>query len=160
MYCYALAGDLKVQNTAQLKYVTEDDLCGIGMTKPEMRRLKKYFQKHFPQNYLSKFKKMLLPRREEQLPGSLAMLPEERQDRPPIRVPNKHMIPADAIIVNKELGMDGFLLLWLFWVEGMFLSIFGWECFFFLDCLFSINNKYIGIDSNFKNPCVQLGSDN
>ena len=93
-----------MQNTAQLKYVTEDDLCGIGMTKPEMRRLKKYFQRHFPQNYLSKFKKMLLPRKEEQLQGSLAMLPEERQERPPVRVPNKHMIPADAIIVNKELG--------------------------------------------------------
>jgi hypothetical protein len=28
------------------------------MSKPEMRRLKKYFHKHFPQNYLSKFKKV------------------------------------------------------------------------------------------------------
>jgi activated CDC42 kinase 1 len=102
-----------VQNTAQLKYVTEEDLCGIGMTKPEMRRLKKYFQKHFPQNYLSKFKKMLLPRKEDQIPGNLTMLPEERQDRPPIRVPNKHMIPADAIIVNKELGKETFRALLL-----------------------------------------------
>lgn len=84
--------------------MTEDDLSGIGMTKPEMRRMKKYFQKHFPQNYLSKFKKMLLPKKEEQLSGNLNMLSDERQDRPPIRVPNKHMIPADAIIVNKELG--------------------------------------------------------
>ncbi|XP_023288013.1 tyrosine-protein kinase PR2 isoform X2 [Orussus abietinus] len=100
--------DLKVQTTAQLKYVTEEDLNAIGMSKPEMRRLKKYFQKHFPQNYLSKFKKMLLPKREEQVPGALGMLPEERQDRPPVRVPNKHMIPADAIIVNKELGTGEF----------------------------------------------------
>ncbi|XP_051171966.1 activated Cdc42 kinase-like isoform X3 [Leptopilina boulardi] len=107
-YYPGIRGDLKVQNTAQLKYVTEDDLNAIGMSKPEMRRLKKYFQKHFPQNYLSKFKKMLLPKREEQIPGSLGMLPEERQDRPPVRVPNKHMIPADAIIVNKELGMGEF----------------------------------------------------
>lgn len=97
-------GDLKVQTTAQLKYVTEEDLVAIGMSKPEMRRLKKYFQKHYPQNYLSKFKKMLLPKRDEQALGSLAMLPEERQEKAPIRVPNKHMIPADAIIVNKELG--------------------------------------------------------
>lgn len=105
-YYPGIRGDLKVQTTAQLKYVTEDDLGGIGMTKPEMRRLKKYFQKHFPQNYLSKFKKMLLPRREEQMQGNLTMPApgEERQDRPPVRVPNKHMIPADAIIVNKELG--------------------------------------------------------
>ncbi|XP_076684166.1 activated Cdc42 kinase-like isoform X6 [Andrena cerasifolii] len=107
-YYPGIRGDLKVQTTAQLKYVTEEDLNAIGMSKPEMRRLKKYFQKHFPQNYLSKFKKMLLPKREEQSSGALTMLPEERQDRPPIRVPNKHMIPADAIIVNKELGSGEF----------------------------------------------------
>ncbi|XP_076377571.1 activated Cdc42 kinase-like isoform X5 [Megalopta genalis] len=107
-YYPGIRGDLKVQTTAQLKYVTEEDLNAIGMSKPEMRRLKKYFQKHFPQNYLSKFKKMLLQKREEQTSGGLTMLPEERQDRPPIRVPNKHMIPADAIIVNKELGTGEF----------------------------------------------------
>ncbi|KAG7212493.1 hypothetical protein KM043_012804 [Ampulex compressa] len=107
-YYPGIRGDLKVQTTAQLKYVTEEDLNAIGMSKPEMRRLKKYFQKHFPQNYLSKFKKMLLPKREEQTGGALSMLPEERQDKPPIRVPNKHMIPADAIIVNKELGTGEF----------------------------------------------------
>ncbi|XP_014609610.1 PREDICTED: uncharacterized protein LOC106789690 isoform X6 [Polistes canadensis] len=107
-YYPGIRGDLKVQTTAQLKYVTEEDLNAIGMSKPEMRRLKKYFQKHFPQNYLSKFKKMLLPKREEQTPSALGMLPEERQDRPPVRVPNKHMIPADAIIVNKELGTGEF----------------------------------------------------
>ncbi|XP_011880612.1 PREDICTED: uncharacterized protein LOC105569071 isoform X2 [Vollenhovia emeryi] len=107
-YYPGIRGDLKVQTTAQLKYVTEDDLNAIGMSKPEMRRLKKYFQKHFPQNYLSKFKKMLLPKREEQSPGVLSMLPEERQDKPSVRVPNKHMIPADAIIVNKELGVGEF----------------------------------------------------
>ncbi|XP_033223847.1 activated Cdc42 kinase-like isoform X3 [Belonocnema kinseyi] len=107
-YYPGIRGDLKVQSTAQLKYVTEDDLNAIGMSKPEMRRLKKYFQKHFPQNYLSKFKKMLLPKREGQIPGSLGMLPEEKQDRPPVRVPNKHMIPADSIIVNKELGTGEF----------------------------------------------------
>ncbi|XP_071637281.1 activated Cdc42 kinase-like isoform X4 [Temnothorax longispinosus] len=107
-YYPGIRGDLKVQTTAQLKYVTEDDLNAIGMSKPEMRRLKKYFQKHFPQNYLSKFKKMLLPKREEQSPGVLGMLPEERHDKPSVRVPNKHMIPADAIIVNKELGVGEF----------------------------------------------------
>lgn len=100
---------MKVQTTAQLKYVTEDDLTTIGMSKPEMRRLKKYFQKHFPQNYLLKFKKMLLSKREgcDQI-GGLSILAEEKQDKPPIKVPNKHMIPADAIIVNKELGTGEF----------------------------------------------------
>lgn len=42
----------------QVKFVTEDDLYQIGMTKPEIRRLKKYFQKYYPQNYFSKFKKV------------------------------------------------------------------------------------------------------
>ncbi|KAJ8669292.1 hypothetical protein QAD02_000551 [Eretmocerus hayati] len=107
-YYSGIRGDLKVQNAGQLKYVTEEDLAGIGMTKPEMRRLKKYFQKHFPQNYLSKFKKMLLPKKEEQIGSTLNMLQEERHDRPTVRVPNKHMIPADAIIVNKELGTGEF----------------------------------------------------
>jgi len=50
----------QIQNVSQLKYVTEDDLGQIGMAKPEMRRLKKFFHKHYPQNYLSKFKKVCM----------------------------------------------------------------------------------------------------
>lgn len=49
---------VQVQNVSQLKYVTDEDLHSIGMAKPEIRRLKKFFQKHFPQNYLSKIKKV------------------------------------------------------------------------------------------------------
>ncbi|KAJ4433872.1 hypothetical protein ANN_16185 [Periplaneta americana] len=101
-YYAGIKNDLKVQNVPQLKYVTEDDLHTIGMSKPEMRRLKKFFQKHFPQNYLSKFKKILL-RKEEQV-STFPTLPDELIDKPPIKVPNKHIIPAEAIIVNKELG--------------------------------------------------------
>ncbi|XP_073974673.1 activated Cdc42 kinase-like isoform X2 [Rhodnius prolixus] len=104
-YFAGFKNDLKVQNVAQLKYVSDEDLQQLGMSKPEMRRLKKYFQKHFPQNYLSKFKKMILSRKEEQWECSL---PDEPPDKPPIRVPNKHIIPADAIIVNKELGTGEF----------------------------------------------------
>jgi len=98
---------VQIQNVAQFKYVTEDDLGQIGMSKPEMRRLKKFFQKHYPQNYLSKFKKMILPKKEEHNRAGLS-LPDERMDRPPIKVPNKHIIPAEAIIVNKELGTGEF----------------------------------------------------
>ncbi|XP_014250806.1 tyrosine-protein kinase PR2 isoform X2 [Cimex lectularius] len=104
-YFTAFKNDLKVQNVAQLKYVSEEDLAQLGMSKPEMRRLKKYFQKHFPQNYLSKFKKMIMSRKEEQWECTL---PDEPPEKPPIRVPNKHIIPADAIIVNKELGTGEF----------------------------------------------------
>ncbi|XP_046397309.1 activated Cdc42 kinase-like isoform X2 [Ischnura elegans] len=110
-YYAGIRNDLKVQNVSQLKYVTEEDLLNIGMSKPEMRRLKKFFQKHFPQNYLSKFKKMILPKKEDQW-RILLPPPEEAAGRaggrPPVRVPNKHIIPSEAIMVNKELGTGEF----------------------------------------------------
>lgn len=51
---------------------------------------------------------MILPKKEEQWESILAMLPDETIEKPPIRVPNKHIIPADAILVNKELGTGEF----------------------------------------------------
>lgn len=50
---------------------------------------------------------MILPRKEEHNRSGLS-LPDERLDRPPVKVPNKHIIPAEAIIVNKELGTGEF----------------------------------------------------
>ncbi|KAL1116480.1 hypothetical protein AAG570_004952 [Ranatra chinensis] len=110
-YFASFKNDLKVQNASQLKYVLDDDLRQLGMSKPEMRRLKKYFEKHFPQTYYSKFKKvrnrMIWPKKEEAWES--ITLPEEGVERPPPpRVPNKHIIPADAILVNKELGTGEF----------------------------------------------------
>lgn len=43
---------------AQLKYVSEDDMAQIGMSRPEMRRLTKFFHRHYPQTYLAKMKKV------------------------------------------------------------------------------------------------------
>ncbi|XP_026280289.1 activated Cdc42 kinase-like isoform X4 [Frankliniella occidentalis] len=106
-YYSGIKNDLKVQNVSQLKYVTEEDLQQIGMTKPEMRRLKKFFQRHFPQNYISKLKKMIRPKKEEQC-SMQSLLPDDNQEKPAIRVPNKHIIPAEAILVNKELGAGEF----------------------------------------------------
>jgi activated CDC42 kinase 1 len=48
----------QVQNVSQVKYVTDEDLHQIGMSRPEIRRLKKYFQKHYPSNVLAKMKKV------------------------------------------------------------------------------------------------------
>jgi hypothetical protein len=45
----------------QLKYVVDEDLYSIGMSRPEARRLKVCFQKYNPQTYTSKLKKLLLP---------------------------------------------------------------------------------------------------
>jgi hypothetical protein len=50
---------------------------------------------------------MILLRKEEQV-ASLCTLPDELMEKPPVKVPNKHIIPAEAIIVNKELGTGEF----------------------------------------------------
>lgn len=47
-----------------------------------------------------------MPKKEEQWEN--ITLPEEPQEKPPVKVPNKHIIPAEAIIVNKELGTGEF----------------------------------------------------
>ena len=47
---------LKVNNVHQLKYATDEDFLQVGLSRPEVRRLRKIFHKHCPQNYLYKFK--------------------------------------------------------------------------------------------------------
>ncbi|XP_043213446.1 activated Cdc42 kinase-like isoform X2 [Amphibalanus amphitrite] len=100
--------DLKVQNVPQIKWVTDEDLVTMGLSKPEIRRLKKFFSKYCPQNYLSKMKRKLLGRRDDELPEP-ALVPDDSpsRQRHAIKMP-KHIIPADAIVVNKELGTGEF----------------------------------------------------
>lgn len=57
-YYNAIKDQLKINTIHQLKYVEEDDLTDIGMTKPEMRRLKKMYKKEFPPGALGKLKKV------------------------------------------------------------------------------------------------------
>lgn len=64
-FFFCLRNTLKITHPSQLKFTTESDLMDIGMSKPEMRRLRKYYEKHFPHNYLSKFKKLLSHRKQE-----------------------------------------------------------------------------------------------
>lgn len=59
-YC-ALSSDLKITTIPQLKYVEEEDLSGIGMTKPEMRRLRRHYKKECPQGALGRLKKVIIP---------------------------------------------------------------------------------------------------
>lgn len=94
---------------SQLKFATEGDLAELGMSKPEMRRLRKYYEKHFPNNYLLKLKKLLTARKHDPIVHE----PEcPNNETLPIakapRVPSKHIIPAGNITVNKELGMGEF----------------------------------------------------
>lgn len=50
--------DLKVTTLSQVKYVMEDDLLEIGMTKPEIRRLNKFFKKYCHSGALNKLKEV------------------------------------------------------------------------------------------------------
>ena len=52
---------LHVYQVTQLKYVTAEDLLHIGMSKPETRRLKTFYQKHSRSKYTNKIKQFLLP---------------------------------------------------------------------------------------------------
>ena len=47
---------MQVHNVGQLKYVVDEDLATIGMSKPECRRLKTFFNKYCPGNYASKIR--------------------------------------------------------------------------------------------------------
>jgi hypothetical protein len=57
-YYSALCNQLRITTVPQLKYVEEDDLAGIGMSRPEMRRLKKMYKKECPHGALGKIKKV------------------------------------------------------------------------------------------------------
>jgi cupin superfamily acireductone dioxygenase involved in methionine salvage len=50
--------ELKVLNVSQIKYVEDSDLVSIGMTKPEMRRLRDMYKKQHSHGALGIFKKV------------------------------------------------------------------------------------------------------
>jgi len=107
-YYTALRNILQVQNVGQLKYVTEDDLNNIGLSKPEYRRLKTFFNKYCPGNYASKLRK-LLGRREEGKDKEECLLGDEMQaSRGSIKVPSQHFIQSESVSAYKELGEGEF----------------------------------------------------
>ena len=57
-YFQSLKDDLKVTKVSMLKYVEDDEMMDLGMTKPEIRRLKKFFNKEYPQSAFGKIKKV------------------------------------------------------------------------------------------------------
>ena len=57
-YYNSFRSDLKVTTIPQLKYVDDEDLIEMGMSKPEIRRLKKFFKKECPQGALGKIKRV------------------------------------------------------------------------------------------------------
>jgi len=57
-YYNHLHNDLKVVSVAHIKYVDDQDLLGIGMSKPEIRRLRQFHKKACPQGAFGRFKKV------------------------------------------------------------------------------------------------------
>ena len=57
-YYNQLHDSLKVASVAQIKYVDDHDLVGIGMSKPEIRRLRQFHKKACPQGAFSKLRKV------------------------------------------------------------------------------------------------------
>ena len=61
-YYQAFRTDLKVTSVAQIKYVEDEDLADVGMSRPEVRRLKKFFRRECPQGAFGKIKKVRISR--------------------------------------------------------------------------------------------------
>ncbi|XP_039446960.1 activated Cdc42 kinase-like isoform X3 [Culex pipiens pallens] len=111
-YYNSLKNDLKITTIAHLKYATDEDLRQVcGLSRPETRRLRKYYEKYYPHGYLNKIKRLLqTPKKDEGSVGSPTTSVEPLKTCPsPSKIPNnKHIIPADAITVNKQLGTGEF----------------------------------------------------
>jgi len=97
--------------------VSEEDLAGVGMTRPEMRRLKKYFGKHYPTNVLAKMKKKLLSStivrggggdKDAPAMSSLPSSSSSSSKYSRVVAPGRHIIQTDAIDVHKTLGSGEF----------------------------------------------------
>lgn len=51
--------ELKISMVPHLKYASDEDLKQVGLSKPEIRRLRKFYEKYYPHGYLSKIKRLL-----------------------------------------------------------------------------------------------------
>ncbi|XP_037947807.1 activated Cdc42 kinase-like isoform X2 [Teleopsis dalmanni] len=120
-YYNAIKNELKITNATQFKYATDEDLKNIGLSRPEIRRLRKFYEKYFPHGYLSKIKRLLqaptsIVKRDDGNSNSTQLAnqsPEVQSTNKTVQSPskapnNKHIIPADSISVNKQLGTGEF----------------------------------------------------
>ncbi|CAK1554789.1 unnamed protein product [Leptosia nina] len=102
---------LKVSKLSQLKYVAIEDLAQIGLSKPEQRRYKKLYAKYFPNNYMTKIKKLLSANKRHDPFGhnfNLSTIEFPQYPESSTKVSPKHIISIEDITINKELGMGQF----------------------------------------------------
>ncbi|WKY08360.1 hypothetical protein Q1695_007689 [Nippostrongylus brasiliensis] len=94
---------LKLRHAGDLQYVEEQDLTGIGMSRPEQKRLRKEYTRLYPSGFVGKLRKVFgrsesADRRE--------ILPTRDEDT------DQHVIPIERITLCKELGHGEFGSVW------------------------------------------------
>ncbi|XP_050683599.1 activated Cdc42 kinase-like isoform X2 [Leptidea sinapis] len=104
---------LNITNFSQLHYVTVEDLVNVGLSKPEQRRFKKRLHKHFPHNYLMRFKKLFRTHNRTHENANHGTALPTCFDTPPaaegyVKMSPKHIISEEDVTINKELGMGQF----------------------------------------------------
>jgi len=57
-YYDSLRTQLRLTAVTQLRSIDDDELTKLGMTKPEVRRLRQFFKKECPQSALGRLKKV------------------------------------------------------------------------------------------------------
>ncbi|CAH1716278.1 unnamed protein product [Chironomus riparius] len=111
-YYTSLKNELKITAIHQIKYATDQDFRTIGFSRPEIRRLHKFYDKYCSQGYLSKIKRLLqtpVVNKRDELINHNATLDVMKVPSSPNKLPtNKHIIPLDSISVNKQLGNGEF----------------------------------------------------
>jgi len=113
-YYNSLHNDLKIQTVSQIKYLEEDDLLDQGMSKPEIRRLMKYFRKYYPQGAFGKIRKIInTTLNKESDSDSRPTSPSVERAKPQPggsgnHGSSKHIISSDAITLCKVLGKGEF----------------------------------------------------
>lgn len=66
-YYNSLKNELKITNVTHLKYATDEDLRQVsGLSRPEIRRLRKFYEKYYPHGYLNKIRRLLQPPRKDE----------------------------------------------------------------------------------------------
>ncbi|XP_019623600.1 PREDICTED: ack-related non-receptor tyrosine kinase-like [Branchiostoma belcheri] len=106
-YYSAFTDTLKVSNLSQLKYVEDDDLAAIGLTKPEMRRFKKFYDKECPKGFTGKLRKSILRTHSKREVSHKNKMPTSPKADVTAKA-GKYIIPAEAISIQKEIGTGEF----------------------------------------------------
>lgn len=96
---------LKVNTVPQLKYVVDDDLTGLGMSKPEIRRLRHSFKKECPKGALVKIKKILAKGPPDSVSHSTISISPPILEKP---AGDKHIIDEEAVSLQKIIGTGEF----------------------------------------------------